>query len=110
VRTEAEVDACGLATLGPPGARPASGLIDVFRDGDRGGRPSPDPAPAPTVANRASGPTANADGEPPLERTVVALGRRTEFLAAHLERLEGRLDRLAVDLRTGPPPGPSSPT
>jgi hypothetical protein len=80
---------CGLTSLGRPGTRAASGLLDVFRDGDR---------PPPERADRD---TVRAATEPPLERTVVALGARTEVLAAHLERLEDRLERLAVDLRAG---------
>jgi len=95
---------CGLATLGPPGARPASGLLEVFRDGDRAGRDGDDrePAAAPVCGDRRHGERPDRVG-PPLERTVVALGARTEVLAAHLERLEGRLERLAVDLRRGNP-------
>jgi hypothetical protein len=81
-------EACGLAAIGRRGARPASGLLDVYRDGERPAR-SEAPPDAPARPAR-----------PPLERTVVALGARTEVLAAHLERLEGRLDRLQVDVRT----------
>jgi hypothetical protein len=85
----------------------ASGLLAVFRDGERqpgveapatGGPAADDPAtvpaPAPATVAAPAGP-APADAEQRLERTVVALGRRTEALAAHLERLEGRVDRLA---------------
>jgi hypothetical protein len=87
---------CGLSTLGRTGARTGSGLLDVFRDGDRpSAEPSPAPPPTPPGRDRV---------RPPLERTVVALGARTETLAAHLERLEGRLDRLAVDVRSSHAP------
>jgi hypothetical protein len=91
-------DACGPATLGRPGNRAASGLLDVFRDGDRPEGPPSDPDPE--RGRHAARPERDAA---PLERTVVALGARTEGLAAHLERLEGRLERLAVDLRDGSP-------
>ena len=95
--TRTHDDGCGLATLGRPGSRAASGLLDVFRDGDR-------PEPAAPARERVPGPGRPAP-EAPLERTVVALGARTEGLAAHLERLEGRLERLAADLRVhGPRP------
>jgi hypothetical protein len=81
--------ACGLSALGRRGARAASGLLDVYRDGERAARPPLEEPAAPL----------SRPARPPLERTVVALGARTETLAAHLERLEGRLDRLQVDVR-----------
>jgi hypothetical protein len=84
---QAADEPCGLSALGRPGARPGSGLLDVYLDGERSVR-APEPSGAPARPAR-----------PPLERTVVALGARTETLAAHLERLEGRLDRLTVDVR-----------
>ncbi len=67
----------------------------MFRDGERPERGPAPPEPAPARARA----VAHDRGAPRLERTVVALGARTEVLAAHLERLEGRLDRLQVDVR-----------